>query len=53
MRDDRRTAAELEFLLDQILTVPWKSKLTREAAFESWDAQRPVASYQLSQADPD
>jgi hypothetical protein len=32
MRDDRRTAAEREFLLDKILTDLWQGKLTREAA---------------------
>ena len=32
MRDDRRTAAEREFVLDQILTDLWKGKLTREIA---------------------
>jgi hypothetical protein len=34
MRDDRHTAAEREFLLDQILTELWKGKLTREAAVD-------------------
>jgi hypothetical protein len=29
---DRRTAAEREFLLDQILTDLWKGRLTREIA---------------------
>ena len=32
MRNDRRTAAEREFVLDQILTDVWKGKLTREIA---------------------
>jgi len=32
MRDDRRTTAEREFVLDQILTALWKGKLTRDAA---------------------
>jgi hypothetical protein len=32
MRDDRHTAAEREFVLDQILTELWKGKLTRESA---------------------
>jgi hypothetical protein len=32
MRDDRRMAAEREFVLDQILTDLWKGKLTREIA---------------------
>jgi hypothetical protein len=32
MRDDRRMAAEREFVLDQILTDVWKGKLTREIA---------------------
>ena len=32
MRDHRLTAAEREFVLDEILTALWKGQLSREAA---------------------
>src|SRR5215218_9882973 len=46
MREDHRMAAELEFLLDQILTVLRKGKLTREGA-----AGRIVAQLGMSHCD--
>jgi NAD(P)-dependent dehydrogenase (short-subunit alcohol dehydrogenase family) len=46
MRDDRRTAAEREFVLDQILTALWHGRLTRTVAID-----RIMAELGLSQGE--